>query len=108
MRGISRQPACFCYSRVIKNSVQPAGGLQPTRLLRFAMIPYLHPEFVEALTSQATDKSAKDTSPDVSPRPLATKRKDRLVLLRRIPGRLRSLIVAVAAKLILLLIHVCL
>jgi hypothetical protein len=72
------------------------------------MIPYLHPEFVEALTSQATDKSAKDTSPDVSPRPLAAKRKDHLVLLRRIPGRLRSLIVAVAAKLILLLIYVCL
>jgi hypothetical protein len=72
------------------------------------MIPYLHPEFVEALTSQAIDKSTKDTSPDASPRPLATKRKDHLVLLRRIPGRLRSLIVAVAAKLILLLIYVCL
>jgi hypothetical protein len=71
------------------------------------MIPYLHPEFVKALTSQATDKSAKDTSPDVSPRPRATKRKDYLVLPWRIPGRLRSLIVAVAAKLILLLIYVC-
>jgi hypothetical protein len=72
------------------------------------MIPYIHPEFVKALMSPATDKSTKDTSPDVSPRPLATKRKDHLVLLRRIPGRLRSLIVAVAAKLILLLIYVCL
>lgn len=72
------------------------------------MIPYMHPKFVEALTSQATDKSAKDTSPDVSPRPLATKRKDRLAPLRQIGGRFRSLIVAVAAKLILLLIYICL
>jgi hypothetical protein len=72
------------------------------------MIPYMHPKFVEALTSQVTDKSAKDTSPDVSPRPLATKRKDHLAPLRRIAGRFRSLIVAVAAKLILLLIYVCL
>jgi hypothetical protein len=71
------------------------------------MIPYLHPEFVEALTSQATGKSANDTSPDDSPKPLATKRKDHHVLLRRIPGRLRPLIVAVAAKLIFLLIYVC-
>jgi hypothetical protein len=73
------------------------------------MIPYMHPEFVKALTSPATDKSAKDASPDVSPRPLPRKRKDQFAPLRRIAAhRLRSLIVAVAAKLILLLIYVCL
>jgi hypothetical protein len=72
------------------------------------VIPYIHPEFIEALKSLATDKSAKDASPDVSRRPLAMKRKDHLAQLRRIAGRLRSHIVAVAAKLILLLIYVCL
>ena len=72
------------------------------------MIPYIHPEFVEVLMSPATDKPAKDTSPDVSPRPLARKRNDHFAPPQRIAGRLRSLIVAVAAKLILLLIYVCL
>jgi hypothetical protein len=72
------------------------------------MIPYIHPKFVEALMFPATDKPAKDTSSDGSPRPPARKRKDRLAPLRPIAVRSRSLILAVAAKLILLLIYVCL
>jgi hypothetical protein len=71
------------------------------------MISYIHPELVKALMFPAIDKLAKDASPDVSPRPLARKRKDHLAPLRRIAG-LRSLIVAVAAKLTLILIYVCL
>jgi hypothetical protein len=73
------------------------------------MIPYIGPEFVEALKSLAPDKSAKDTSLDVSLKPLARKRKDHLAPLRRVAARLRSLIVVVATnKLILLLIYLCL
>ena len=70
------------------------------------MISYIHPELVKALMFPAIDKLAKDASPDVSPRPLARKRKDHLAPLRR--AGLRSLIVAVAAKLTLILIYVCL
>jgi hypothetical protein len=70
------------------------------------MIPYIHPEFVEALRSLASDRLTKDTPPDVSPKPLARKRKDHLTPLRRVTVRLRSLIVVVVTnKLILLLIH---
>jgi hypothetical protein len=72
------------------------------------MIPYIHPEFVEALKSLATDKSAKDASLVVSPRPLARKRKNRFTFQRWSTARLRSLIVAVVTKFILLLIYVCL
>ena len=73
------------------------------------MIPYIHPEFVEALKSLATDRAAKDTPPDVSSKPLARKRRDPLAPLRRVTARLRSLIVVVVTnKLILLLIYACL
>jgi hypothetical protein len=69
------------------------------------MIPYIHPKFVEALTFRATDSSDEDTSPEVSPKPSARKRKDRLAQLRRIAIRIRSVIVVVVTnKLILLLI----
>ena len=73
------------------------------------MLPYMDPEFDEAFKSLATDRLAKDTSPDVSPKPLARKRKDHLTPLRRVTGRLRCLIVvAVNNKFILLLVHACL
>jgi hypothetical protein len=73
------------------------------------MLPYIHPEFVEALKSLTNDRLAKDTPPAVSPKPLARKRKDHLTPLRRVTGRLRSLIVvAVNNKFILLLVHACL
>jgi hypothetical protein len=73
------------------------------------MLPYMDPEFDEAFKSLATDRLAKDTSPDVSPKPLARKRKDHLTPLRRITARLRSLImVVVTNRLILLLIYACL
>jgi hypothetical protein len=68
------------------------------------MIPYIHPEFVEALLSRAADRPAKDVSLVVSPRPPARKRKNRFTPLRR----LRFLIMAIVAKLILLLVYVCL
>jgi hypothetical protein len=68
------------------------------------MIPYMHPEFVEALLSLAAERPANDASPVVSPKPPARKRKNRFTSLRR----LRFLIMAIVAKLILLLIYVCL
>jgi hypothetical protein len=72
------------------------------------MIPYMHPEFVEALKSLATDRSARDASQVVSPRLLARKSKNRFASLRRSSAHLRPLIVAVVTKFILLLIYVCL
>ena len=75
------------------------------------MIPNIGSEFVEALKSLAPDKSAKDTSADVSPKPLARNKteKEHLTPLRRVTARLRFLIVAVVNnKLILLLVHACL
>lgn len=72
------------------------------------MIPYLHPEFVEALKSFATERSAKDTPAEVSRKRLARKRKDHFTSLWRSTARLRSLIVSVVTKFILLLIYVCL
>lgn len=72
------------------------------------MIPYLHPEFVEALRYPATDRSAKDAPPDFSRKPLARKRKDHFTSFWRSTARHRSLIASVATKFILLLIYVCL
>ncbi len=72
------------------------------------MIPYIHPEFVEALQSLVTDRSAKDAPPGVSRKSLARKRKNYFPSLRWSTASLRSLIVAVVSKLILLLIYVCL
>ena len=72
------------------------------------MIPYLHPEFVEALKLLATERSAKGTPADVSRRRLARKNKDHFASLWRSTARLRSRIVPVVSKFILLLIYVCL
>jgi hypothetical protein len=73
------------------------------------MIPYIGPELVEALKPLAADKLAKYTSADVSPKPLARKKKDHLTPLGRVTARLRYLIVAVVnSKLIILLVHACL
>jgi hypothetical protein len=73
------------------------------------MLPYIGPEIVEALKSVAADRLAKNASSYVSPKPLAGKRKEYFTPLRRVTGRLRSLImVVVTNKLILLLIHACL
>jgi hypothetical protein len=61
------------------------------------MIPYIHPEFVEALKSLATtNRPAQDTSPAVSPKPLVSKGGSHLTPLRRVTARLRSLIGVVA------------
>jgi hypothetical protein len=40
------------------------------------MLPYIGPEFVQALKSFATDRLAKDGSSCVSPKPLVRKEKD--------------------------------
>ena len=72
------------------------------------MIPYMHPEFVEALISPTANRWAKDASPGASPKPVARKGKGNFPSLRRSTARIRSLIVAIAAKLILLVIYVCL
>jgi hypothetical protein len=73
------------------------------------MIPYIHPKFVEALTSPATDASAKDALPVVPPHPILRKKKNYLASLRRRAARLRSLIAAVVTNnFILLLICACL
>jgi hypothetical protein len=72
------------------------------------MIPYLHPEFVEALKSLAAERSAKDAPPDVSRKRLARMRKDHFASLWRSTARLRSRIVPVVSKFILLLIYECL
>jgi hypothetical protein len=66
------------------------------------MIPYIHPEFVEALKSLTADRLAKDTPPDVSLKPLARKRKDHLAPLRRVTARLRSLMVVVVSNKLIL------
>jgi hypothetical protein len=72
------------------------------------MIPYLHPEFVEALKLLATERSAKGTPADVSRRRLARKKKDHFTSLWRSTAHLRSRIVPVVTKFILLLIYECL
>jgi hypothetical protein len=62
------------------------------------MIPYIHPKFVEALTSQPTNTSVKDPSPVVTPCPIFRRKKDYLAPLRLKAARLRSLIAVVVTK----------
>jgi hypothetical protein len=63
------------------------------------MIPYIHPKFVEALTSRASNTPTKDASPVVPPKPILRKKKDYLAPLRRKTARLRSLIALVITNL---------
>ena len=68
------------------------------------MIPYMHPAFVQALTSLATDRLAKETSPDVSTKSLVGARKNYFARLGKLV-RLHPLIAAIVNKLILLIIY---
>jgi hypothetical protein len=73
------------------------------------MIPYMHPEFIEALMSPAASRWVKDAPAGASPKPFARKKgKGHFPSLRRSAARIRSLIVPVVTKFILLLIYICL
>ena len=62
------------------------------------MIPYMHPKFVEALTSPVTDTFAKDASPVVPPNPIFRKKKGYLASLRLKAARLRYFIAVVVTN----------
>jgi hypothetical protein len=71
---------------------------------------HIGPEYVEALRSRTVDKSAVDTSSEVSDgRPPSTLQKERLTTLKRLASHLRAFILAgVTIKWLLFILWACL
>jgi hypothetical protein len=73
------------------------------------MLPYIGQEIVETLRSFAIARPTTETSQAASQSPPACKGQDRLTPSRRVPFRLRSMIVAVVtSKWMIYLLLICL
>ena len=70
---------------------------------------YIGPEFVEALRSRAVDKSAADTSPEVSDGTHPSEGQEHLINFEHLASRLRAFLLAgVTIKWLLFILRACL
>ena len=69
---------------------------------------HIGPEFVEALTSRAVDKSPVDTSPVVSDGTHPSEAQEHLTTFEHLASRLRAFFLGVTSKCLLLILWACL